>query len=269
MPLTDFQLGISRLLAKNRNPSSHVAGGAVLNRGPDTVRFSDDLDIFHDIGAAGAENLSSVTARADADATLLQNAGYSVEWKLRQEGLLRAVVSRGQEHLRLDWTTDSRFRFFPVQPDADFGFCLHWADLATNKVLAMAGRSEARDFLDILYLDEKCLSVGALVWAACGKDPGFTPGLIMDQLNRHSRFRQADLESENLVQAIDVTALKAKWLAARDRALRLFDRLPAEELGCLYLDPTNAPVTPDPESSDFARLIRHWGSEFGAWPAIS
>ena len=49
MPLTPFQSGVARVIAVNRTPESHIAGGAVINRGPTGLRVSDDLDIFYDI----------------------------------------------------------------------------------------------------------------------------------------------------------------------------------------------------------------------------
>ena len=107
-------------------------------------------------------------------------------------------VGRGEEQVRLDWTTDSVFRFFPVQRDEEFGYCLHQADIATNKALAFAGRSEIRDYLDILQIDQDYLSLAASMWAACGKDPGFTPELLLDQMNRHSRYQESDLLGEYL-----------------------------------------------------------------------
>ncbi len=262
MPLTPFQRGVAQILARHRNPESHVAGGAVINRGEDGVRISDDLDIFHDLAA-------SVAASAEADAQALLAEGYSVAWTLRGEAIFKAVVTRGEDHLRLDWTTDSAFRFFPVLPDEEFGYCLHQADLATNKVLALAGRSEVRDFLDILLIDRTYLSLGAVIWAACGKDPGFTPALLLDQTNRHSRYQESDLKGEHLARPVDLRELKQQWLAARARAERLSEQLPAEELGCLYLDPGSKPVTPDPNSRDFPKLTRHFGSIRGAWPRIS
>jgi hypothetical protein len=262
MPLTPFQKGVARLLIANRTPESHIAGGAVINRAETGLRYSEDLDIFHDVAA-------SVAASAEADAKVLQEAGYSLAWAMRNEGFFRAEVSRGDGRVRLDWTTDSAFRFFPVQPDEDFGYCLHLADLATNKVLALAGRSELRDFLDILQLDRDYLSLGATMWAACGKDPGFTPDLLLDQTNRHSRYQESDLKGENLARPVDLRELKRQWLAARERAEHLFAQLPSEELGCLYLDEKNRPVTPDPGSPDFAKLTRHQASLRGAWPKIS
>src|SRR5207302_1202655 len=163
---------------------------------------------------------------AEADAQALLAEGYAVEWTLRGEGMFRAEVTRGEDRVRLDWTTDSAFRFFPVLPDEEFGYCLHQADLATNKVLALAGRSEIR---------------------------GFTPALLLDQTNRHSRYQESDLKGENLVRPVDLRELKQQWLDARARAEHLFEQLPAEELGCLYLDPDNKPVTLDPSGPDFPK----------------
>lgn len=84
------------------------------------------------------------------------------------------------QQLKMEWAYDSAFRFFPVQTDDLCGYRLHDADAATNKVLALAGRSEIRDFVDVLHLHDTYLSLGALVWAASGKDPGFTPEFLLD-----------------------------------------------------------------------------------------
>ena len=146
--------------------------------------------------------------------------------------------------MRLDWTIDSVYRFFPVQEDEDFGYCLHRADLAVNKVLALVGRSELRDFLDTLELDRTYLSLGAMIWAACGKDEGYTPSLILDMTNRHSRYQEGDLKVENLARQVDLKELKLQWLAARESAVDLFARLPTEEIGCLDLNQDNEPVMP-------------------------
>jgi hypothetical protein len=183
--------------------------------------------------------------------------------------MFKAEVAREGQRVRLDWSTDSAFRFFPVQPDEEFGYCLHKADLATNKVLALAGRSEVRDFLDILLIDRTYLNFGAVVWAACGKDPGFTPALMLDQTNRHSRYQESDLRGENLVRPVDLRELKRQWLEARTRAERLCEELPSVELGCLYLDADRNPVSPDPSSPDFPKWTRHFGCVKGAWPRIS
>jgi hypothetical protein len=141
--------------------------------------------------------------------------------------------------------------------------------LATNKILALAGRSEIRDLLDILYLNETYLSLGAICWAACGKDPGFNPSSLLNSAKRLAKFRQADLDLERMVQPPSLATLKSAWLTAADQAEEFCNRLPAEEVGCLYLSPSLTPVTPDPTNAEFPNLIRHYGSIQGAWPTLA
>jgi hypothetical protein len=262
MPLTPFQREVAHLLAAHRNPDSHVAGGAVINRSEDSPRFSADLDLFHDV-------MESVHSSAEADAATLLAHGFAVQWLLRQPALYRAQLGRATDQLKLEWCYDSSFRFFPVQPDPDFGYCLHPADLATNKVLALAGRSEIRDVIDILYLHDSYLSLGAICWAACGKDQGFTPLSLINEAKRNAKFQEPALASGHLARPITLTDLKQRWLEVTADAEKLFARLPAHEVGCLYLDKTGSPVNPDPESPTFPMLVRHFGSIRGAWPQMS
>jgi hypothetical protein len=262
MPLTPFQKEVLRLLAKQRHPDSFVAGGAVIHRADSSPRYSEDLDVFHDAA-------ESVERCADADAALLVAQGYAVEWLLRQTALHRADVRRGEEAVRLDWCFDSAFRFFPVQPDSELGYCLHQADLATNKVLALAGRAEIRDYLDILFLHENYLSLGALCWAACGKDLGFTPWSLLGFARRHVAYREEDLAKVRPVRPIRLTDLKMTWTVAAAEAEAWFARMPAADVGCLYLGPNGNPITPDPAAPEFAGVRRHFGSVRGAWPQLS
>jgi hypothetical protein len=262
MPISPFQQSVLRLLAGQRLPESHVAGGAAINRSSSSPRFSADIDIFHDVA-------DDVRAAAECDARILDSVGYKVTWQLRQASLQRAQVERDGQLMKLEWCHDSSFRFFPVQPDTDFGYALHPADLATNKALALAGRSEVRDFIDILFLHESYLSLGAICWAACGKDEGFNPSSLLGYAKAHMKFREQDLSSEHLARPLVLADLKDAWQRAVAQAEELFVRLPASEVGCLYLAPTMIPITPDPADAGFARVIRHFGSTRGAWPVVA
>src|SRR4029077_17793718 len=119
---------------------------------------------------------------------------------------------------RLDLCTDSAFRFFPVEADPDLGYCLHRADLATNKVLALAGRHEVRDYLDVLFLHRDYLSLGALCWAACGKDQGYNPASLLDMARRHVCYRQEQLDVGQLREPLRLTDLKQQWNEAAAQA---------------------------------------------------
>ena len=262
MPLSAIHSDTLARIAANRSPDSYVAGATVLHREDDTPRYSLDLDLFHDIE-------ESVAQSAETDAETLRAAGYDFSWMVRAPSFHRAVVRVHDEAMKIEWAQDSAFRFFPIQADERLGYRLHDADAAVNKVLAIAGRSEVRDFVDVLHLDENYLSLGAMAWAACGKDPGFTPDFLLDHAGRHSAYTQVDVERLSLREPLDLTVLKRSWITALDDARQLIAALPAEEVGCLYLDTDQNPVTPEPTSREFSALVRHRGSVRGAWPTVS
>lgn len=262
MPLSSIQAGVLQLIAANRSPDSYVAGATVLHRADETPRYSLDLDLFHDLE-------ESVAQCAETDAATLKAAGHEFSWLLRTPAFHRAVVRLGTESLKIEWAHDSAFRFYPVHEDDRFGYRLHDADAAVNKVLALAGRSEIRDFVDVLHLDGTYLSLGAMAWAACGKDPGFTPEFLLEHAARHTAYTQRDLDRLLLREPIDLGTLKQQWLAALARARMLVAGLPSEDAGCLYLDSDQRPSTPDPSSDAFRMLTRHRGCVRGAWPTVS
>jgi hypothetical protein len=261
MPIADFEKTILRLLAANRNPESFVAGATILLRDEKSHRRSQDIDLFHDTA-------ESVKTASEADGATLEKNGYQVAWKMVEPTFRRALVARGCSTTKLEWVFDSAFRFFPVEPDAELGYVLNFWDAATNKVLALAGRGEPRDYLDVLHLHRRHLSLGALAWAACGKDTGYTPQFILEEAQRLARYPASRLAELDLREPVDLVACKKQWLEMTREAHGLFDKLPANELGCLYLDTNNLPVTPDPASPEFSKLRRHFGSVRGAWPAI-
>jgi hypothetical protein len=262
VPISDIQAKVLKRIAANRSPESYLAGATVLHRADDSPRFSQDLDFFHDVE-------DSIALSAEKDAETLRQAGYDFAWLLRTPTFHRAIVTAGKQQLKMEWAQDSAFRFFPVQKDKYCGYRLHDADAAINKILALAGRNEIRDFVDVLHLHKTYLSVGAMAWAACGKDPGFTPELLLDQAGRHTAHTQADLDRLDLRIPLNLRTMKQNWFAALDEALTLIASLPPDEMGCLYLGPGQCPMTPNPTSGGFRTLTRHKGCVRGAWPSIS
>jgi len=117
-------------------------------------------------------------------------------------------------------------------------------------------------------LHQRHLSLGALAWAACGKDIGYTPQFILEEAPRLTPYPASLLSGMHLCEPVDLVECKKQWLESVRAAKELFDRLPAEEVGCLYLDAGGKPVTPDPAAAEFSTLRRHFGSVRGAWPVI-
>lgn len=258
MPLTDYQACLVRLLSENRTFDSYLAGGAAILIEPNTMRFSRDLDFFHDSEVRVAEAFS-------ADRRLLETHGYTVDVDLNQPGYVRAIVRREEQATKVEWARDSDWRFLPTVRDERVGYRLHPIDLAVNKVLALAGRDEPRDVLDALYLHQSVLVLGALCWAACGKDPGFTPLSLLELLRRRGRIREEDLERLDLAEPVDLKETKRNWLEALESVEPFVDSRPPEEIGCLYYSLSRQAFVDPREVGD---VSQHFGRPGGVLPRI-
>ncbi|HTI70487.1 MAG TPA: nucleotidyl transferase AbiEii/AbiGii toxin family protein [Candidatus Limnocylindria bacterium] len=262
MPIGEFEREVLRCLATNRNPESFIAGATVLNQGADSPRSSEDIDVFHDSN-------QSLKAAVESDLEALERDGFRYEVILRDESFVRAIVQRAAATTKVEWARDSAFRFFPVEADLELGWRLNFWDAATNKVHAVAGRTKARDYIDILHLHLHHLAFGALVWAAAGQDPGLTPEMLVEFAVRNSKYRPEHFDQVRLTVPVDLQRMKEVFLAAVEDAQDLFAKLPSEEIGCFYLNETGHPVYPDPDSPGFGKLKRHFGSVRGTLPRIS
>lgn len=258
MPLTDYQASLIRLLSENRTFDSYLAGGAAILIDPNTTRFSRDLDYFHDSEARVAEAFS-------ADQRLLESEGFSLDVDLNQPGYVRAVVRKDGQAVKVEWARDSAWRFMPTMQDDRVGYVLHPIDLAVNKVLALAGRDEPRDVVDVLHLHRQVLPLGALCWAACGKDPGFTPLSILELLRRRGHVRAEDLARLDLVEPVNLQVMKRSWLEALETVEPFVASRPSEEIGCLYYSAARKEFVDPRDASD---AVPHFGRPGGLLPRI-
>jgi len=258
MALTGFQRVLLRVLARNRSPNSVFAGGATLNRG--RARWSDDFDIEHTTADA-------VRAAYLADRDALAANGYGVEELRLAKGIAHARVSGAGGVTLVDWTQDTAWRFFPAVADQEFGWRLHDLDLAVNKVLAMAGRREPRDFHDVVALIRDGVPLSALAWAGCAKDLGLTPSLILDECVHNSRYDPDELRAAVATSAlVDPAAMTMSFRMAVRHARDLFETLPLDQAGHLYLDADGHCVAPNPARVAAGTVALHAATLNGAWP---
>lgn len=266
MPLTEFQRTILSDLAasvEERAGDSYLAGGAAIHFAPNSARYSNDLDFFHD-------SVEQVAAAFEHDRTRLEAAGYAVTVEISQPGFVRAIVARGSHSTRVDWAHESAWRFMPLVRDELGGLLLHPVDLAVNKALTLAGRDEPRDFVDILFINARILPLGAVCWAAAGKDPGFTPLSLLEILKRRGRYRPEEFSRLDLAEPFDLIAAKSEWLAALDAADAFIRSRPPDEIGCLYWS-ANAGrfVMPTADSRATGSVTPHFGRPGGVLPQVS
>jgi hypothetical protein len=267
MAITGFQATVLRLLAQHRvqRGDRYVAGGGALNELLRAPRRSRDIDLFHDTDEALSETWK-------ADRKLLEAGGYAVAVLREAPSFVEALISRSGDRTAMQWARDSAFRFFPLIESELMGLALHPFDLATNKVLAMAGRLEVRDWVDVLHCDRNLQPLGYLVWAACGKDPGYNPRSLLAAAGRQ-HYSQAEVDALDFEGGPpDAGTLGAQWHRALREAAGVIDTLPARHVGTCVAGGDGALYR-----GDVASLIRsigqeelrfHAGSIGGSWPKV-
>ena len=222
--------------------------------------------MFHD-------TLEALEATFESDEKTLSEAGYDLQIVRRLTGFIEAVAARGGRSVEVQWLHDSAFRFFPLMRHPIFGLVLHPFDLATNKLLALVGRSEARDWVDILSCHQKISPLGLLAFAACGKDEGWNPDLILNEAARTTRYSRPEIEALDWSGPIpDFIELKTQWRAALQDARESLNLLPPQFLGCAALDGSGTPFLGSNLELRAAlerdELRFHVGTIGGVWPTI-
>lgn len=200
----------------------------------------------------------------------LREYGNRKAWNEAQELLKvtfrKARVARGNDSVEIDWAADSAFRFFPIVQDEQLGWKLHLFDMAVNKALALAARTETRDYIDILELC-RVYSLAAICWAAPGKDPGYSPLSLLKMMRRFARIDPAKIE-EIQARQLDPIAMKEAWMSVSDEAeaamVRQADDVPDTPIGVAFVDGEGKPgwIGKDPSLRPHLPCLR------GCWPTL-
>jgi hypothetical protein len=155
----------------------------------------------------------------------------------------------------------------------EFGLTLHPFDLATNKVPALVGRLEVRDWVDVINSHDRLQPLGYLAWAASGKDPGFSPAAILEHASRSNRYSADEVEQLAFEGTPpDAAELSRRWRLALAQARAICSALPPDQLGRCVLAPEGRLYAADPSvfDADLAGgVVRfHRGRIGGALPAV-
>lgn len=269
MALTNFQRDICQRLARSRIASgeSYLAGRATLKELLAASRVSRDVDLFHDTESA-------LDASWQSDRKLLEQDGFAVQVIRERPSFVEAEVARSGEAVLLQWVRDSAYRFFPLVEHPELGLTLHPFDLATNKILALVGRLEVRDWVDTIECGERLQPLGYLAWAACGKDPGFSPLALIEHAARTARYSSEEVQTLAFEgSAPDAGDLSRRWRTQLTEARATIAALPAEQAGKCVLDRAGRLVR-EPTATLTEAFVRdelrfHSGSIRGALPQIS
>lgn len=102
----------------------------------------------------------------------------------------RLEVRSGMERTEVDLAADARL--LPVER-GPVGPMLAAEELAVDKVLAVFGRAEARDFVDLAAVEGR-YGLDRLCRLASQKDRGFDPGDLAEMMERFGRLPRDEFE---------------------------------------------------------------------------
>jgi hypothetical protein len=185
--LSPLQEQIAKILAGLQEARDFaLAGGAALIVRGEIQRQTRDLDFFG-LTSEAVDRLVPVVDRA------LREAGLVVHHIQQSPGFARMIVESGDDRTELDLGTDARL--FPAEPGG-LAPLLTGEELAVDKVLAVFGRAEARDFADLMAVEPR-YGLDRLFGLAVEKDRGFLPEVFADMLGRFDRLRREEFELDD------------------------------------------------------------------------
>jgi len=196
--LTPLQERIAVLIADSLAGSDFaLAGGAALISQGLVERRTNDLDFIGSSEQTLAERVPDVVSS-------LQREGFEVEVRRSTRQFARIVVRGLDSETEVDFGLDSRL--FPLE-QGEFFPVLASKELAVDKVLAVFGRAEARDFVD-LYALEQFFKLEDLFAFAAEKDRGFDLAVFADMAKRAavldpSEFNLKESEYRGLLKEIE------------------------------------------------------------------
>ncbi len=182
----------------------YLTGGTALSAFYLQHRLSEDLDIF-----VPEERLLRYTGNRFAKE--LKTEGFEVEVVRTFLSFMELIIKKEKESVLVHLAVDSPFRF-EKPTKVDMGINVDsFLDIATNKLLALFGRFEPRDFIDIFFIvKENHMDLEYLISKGKGKDPG------LDEYYLAIAFEKAnDLPDSiekipvNMLKDIDVKEMKS------------------------------------------------------------
>ncbi len=183
-----------------------LAGGAALILRGQVDRATEGLDFF----APGVEDVRLAT---EALRHALRAAGFATEVIRSGPAFARLVVTGpDKDQVLVDLGYDHRMR--PAEPTS-LGPVLALDELGADKLLALFGRAEARDFVDVHALAQR-LGIDRLLGLAKEKDSGFDEYVLATMLGTMPRLPRSEFEIDDVTYAaLDVfyRDLRARLIA--------------------------------------------------------
>ena len=174
-----------------------------------------DLDLFTENPAAVAQvppTMQEIASRLGLEVTFTRTLGTFLE---------AFVTSPDGERVEFDFAQDSPYRLEPTRLDPELGLWVDsLEDIACNKLSALFGRAEPKDFVDVYFVVQEVLPFDRLVALARRKHVG------MDDYWLAMALAQVEQVAvlPHMVKPVSLDELTAFFLA---RAKELMDQASA------------------------------------------
>lgn len=168
--LTPFQKQILTAVGHSPlKPSFYLTGGTALAAYYLQHRYSEDLDFFTD-------SQEAVPGVAAIMGDIARELGATAEFTRTFPTFIECfLVDPDGERVKLDFAFDTPFRLLPTEMDSRFGIQVDNAtDIACNKLSALFGRYESKDFVDVFFICQELMPFSELFAKAQQKHVGMT-----------------------------------------------------------------------------------------------
>ena len=114
-----------------------------------------------------------------------------------------------------------------------------------------------------MTVHQTILPLGAVVWAAVEKSPGFTPEGLIAEIRRNSNYPKTEWLKLISSEPLDPKDIAARLRGALDEAEAFVTEMPAEKAGLLFLKDGHVA---QPDSGHLEDYQTHAGQRRGQWP---
>lgn len=183
--------------------SFYLTGGTALSAFYLFHRKSRDLDIF----TSEEELILPFSFKIEK---ALKEEGFEMERTRGLHSFIELYVRSLGESTVLHIALDSPFRLEPLKDAEEFpGLKIDsLPDIAANKLLALFGRANLRDFIDVFFLVKEKFRKSELIEKAMKKDPGFDLYWLGTALERINEYAGDSSEMHLLIKSCSFHDLK-------------------------------------------------------------
>lgn len=206
--LTPFQKRILTAIGHSDLATSfYLTGGTALAVYYLQHRFSEDLDFF----AEAREAMSGVTTIAGE---IARDMDASVEFTRTFPTFVETFLTHSSgERVKIDFAFDTPFRLLPTEPDPTYGIRVDNAtDMSCNKLAALFGRSEPKDFVDVFFICRELMPFSELYQQANKKHVGMTHYWLAMAMRNVTRVQFLP----RMIKPLELATLQAFFLKLAD-----------------------------------------------------